>query len=76
LKAQENKKYVTITSAKSLSGKTRQELASMFPEKLMLYQTDPSLLAGIKIRTSDTEFEVSVKNNLDSLVSYLMQQYD
>jgi F0F1-type ATP synthase delta subunit len=76
IKAQESKKYVTITSAKSLSRKSQEELASLFPDKKIVYVTDPSLLAGIKIRTNDTEYEMSINSNINALMNNLLQQYD
>ena len=70
---EENKKYVTITSVNVLKSQEKKEFQELFPGKELLYHTDPSLIAGVKVRTHDTEYELSINNIINSISSHLKQ---
>ena len=73
LRNEENKKYVTITSVNVLKSQDKKEFEEMFPGKEIVYQTDPTLIAGVKVRTHDTEYELSIDNIISSLTNHLKQ---
>ena len=73
LRTEENKKYVTITSVNLLKSQEKKEFQEMFPGKELVYETDPDLIAGVKVRTHDTEYELSINNIINSITSHLKQ---
>lgn len=73
IRNEENKKYVTITSVNVLKSQDKKEFQEMFPGKEIVYKADPSLIAGVKVRTHDTEYELSINNIINSISSHLKQ---
>jgi F-type H+-transporting ATPase subunit delta len=61
-----------IASAKELSGDQKQEIERTLAAKLgksirATYQTDPSLIGGIRARVASREYDASVKGKLESM---------
>ena len=71
--SEENKKYVTITSVNLLKSQEKKDFQEMFPGKELVYQTDTTLIAGVKVRTHDTEYELSINNIINSISQHLKQ---
>lgn len=66
LKNREQKKtvVVTVTSKKRLY---KSEFAKLYPNKRIVHEIDPSLIAGIKILDNDVLFEMNLKNSLERI---------
>ena len=61
-----------IASAKDLSGEQKQEIEHTLAAKLgksirANFQTDPTLIAGIRARVASREYDASVKGKLESM---------
>lgn len=54
----------------------KEIFANMFPDKNIIFISNPSLLLGLKIIDNDVIYDLSLKNNLVSLVQHLQHIYD
>jgi F-type H+-transporting ATPase subunit delta len=69
-----------IASAQELSGEQKQEIERTLAVKLgksirANYQTDPTLIGGIRARVAAREYDASVKGKLESMRRRLAFQY-
>lgn len=76
LKSFENKNSVTITLPRLPEEEEKKKFSSLFPEKKIVYNIDPSLLVGVKIKDNDLITEISLKDTLEDMVDYIDQNYD
>lgn len=53
-----------------------EQIQTLFPDKKIVMQVDPSLLLGMKLQHNDDIFEVSLKNTLDKITEHIEEQYD
>lgn len=78
LKKLEQKKSIIIVipnekiSKKSLS----MQLKKIFPDRKIIYQTDPSLLLGIRIIDNDLIYELNLKDTLEQISTHIIKAYD
>jgi len=68
-----NKKLVVSSPTENFDTKSFEKL---FPEKRIVFKKDPSLLLGIQIVDNDIEYEFSLKNSFDKILSYIEKNYD
>lgn len=68
-----NKKLIVSVPSDSFGVKAFEKL---FPNKRIVLKIDPSLLLGVSIIDNDTEYEFSLKNSLDKILSYIEKDYD
>lgn len=68
-----NKKLIVSTPSGSSDAKSFEKL---FPDKKIVFKRDPSLLLGISIIDNDIEYEFSLKNSLDKILTYIEKEYD
>ncbi len=74
LKSYESKKNIIITLP--FLGSDKKTFEKLFPNKMIVYKKDPSLMVGIKIIDNDTVYEFDLKNTLDNIISHIKQNYD
>lgn len=53
-----------------------EQIQTLFPDKKIVMQVDPSLLLGMRLQHNDDIFEVSLKNTLDKITKHIEEQYD
>ncbi|MDP3988293.1 MAG: F0F1 ATP synthase subunit delta [Candidatus Levybacteria bacterium] len=71
LKNNEDKNTVVVSSAISLRDQQKKMIKSLFPGKKILYNTNESLIAGIRIRENDILYEMDFKDSLTNLLSHV-----
>lgn len=54
----------------------RKKHQLMYPNKKIIYEVDPSLFLGARIKQDDTITEYSVKDSLTAIAEYLEDEYD
>lgn len=52
------------------------ELKETFPNKKIVYKTNPSLIAGIRIINDDRIYEANIKNSLQNIFNHVEDIYD
>jgi len=57
------------------SENTEKKFKNIFPNRKILLRIDPELLLGARITDDDNVFELSLKNTLDKITSYI-EKYD
>lgn len=75
LKNMENKNTVTVI----LPFENRVEnlkFGKIFPDKKIIYRTDPALIAGMKIINNDIIYEFDLKDTLMDIVQNIKTSYD
>lgn len=76
LKLMEQKKKVYIALPKaSVYNTSKKDLEHLFPEKELIVEEDPSLLLGMRVVDNDMVYEMSLKNQLESILDEVEQQY-
>ena len=76
LKNWENKKSVVITMPYPPKNEDKYKFLTLFPDKKIVYNIDPSLLVGVKIKNDDLITEINLKDTLRNIVDYISQTYD
>lgn len=71
LKSEEEKKLIRVTSAKELTDGSRKMIQNRFPDKKVLYSIDPTMINGIRIIEKDNEYEISLNQTFNDIISYL-----
>ncbi len=76
LKRYEKKNTVIVDLPLVAETDDKKEIQHLFGEKIILYNTDPTLLAGIRITDDDIIYELSIKNSLNKILESIEQNYD
>lgn len=76
LKAYERERNVVVNVAQPLKDEEKDKIASIFTNKHIIYKTDPSIILGAKIIEEDMEYDISLKRNLERIVSHITTAYD
>ena len=76
LKRYEKKATVSIDLAHDAEMSEKKEIQNLYPEKKIIYNTDPTLLAGIRITNDDIIYELSMKDSLNKILATIEQNYD
>lgn len=76
LKFAEKKSTVLVESPFTIDSDSTKEIQGVFPSKKIVYNVDPSLLLGMKITDNDDVYDLSLKNKLERIESFLEEQYD
>lgn len=72
LKNIENRKSVIVTVVDiSFTSDVIKKIKSIFKGKRVLIKEDKSLIAGIKISDYDMVYELSLKNKIDKIISFI-----
>ena len=51
-------------------------IKTTFPKKKVKFNTDPTLITGVKIVSEDLIYDFNLKDTLEDLVEHIRQQYD
>lgn len=76
LKTFEKEQSIIVRAAFAPSDFDKKMFTSLFLNKHIVFETSPSLLLGIKIIDNDMEYELNLKNKLESMLSYLSKRND
>lgn len=76
LKRYEKKSTTYVDLPHNAEMSEKKEIQTLFPEKKILYNTDPTLLAGIRITNDDIIYELSMKDSLNKILTAIEQNYD
>lgn len=71
LKLIEKKKAIVVTLPKK--NIKIKDLQKLYPGKKIIYEHDPSLIAGIKITQNDVLYELNLKNSLENIKQSLTE---
>lgn len=70
LKNWQRQRNVIVTLPKLADKESQNNLKKIFPDKQIINEIDPSLLIGINIIDCDLVYNLSLKNQLEDIVSY------
>lgn len=76
LKAKVKQKSVVITLPFPASREEQEKHKEMYPGKKIIYEIDPSLFVGMKIQQNDTITEYDLKDTLENLQEFIVNEYD
>lgn len=77
LKTRERKQTVIVTMPKSPTIQEEEKLESVFSDKKIVYQIDPSLIAGIRVVNGDEwVYDLNVKNSLNHILEEIKEVYE
>lgn len=76
LKRYEKKATVYIDLPQDPEMSEKKEMEALYPEKKIIYNTDPTLLAGVRITNDDIIYELSMKDSLNKILATIEQNYD
>lgn len=76
LKKSEQKRNVQVLLPQESFKGEEAILKSMFPNKKVKLEIDPTLLLGVKIINNDIISEFNLKNTLEKLKAHILEQYD
>lgn len=74
LKAMEAKKNLIVTVP--FANIPNEAIKEIFPNKIIVYKKDESLMLGVKIADNDIIYEFTLKNTLENIISHIKQNYD
>lgn len=74
LSSLENRKKLIVSApSEDFDEKAFEKL---FPNKRIVFRKNPSLLLGVSIIDNDIEYEFSLKNLFDKILTYIEKDYD
>lgn len=76
IKQYEKKTTVFVDLPYVVEKTTDQEIKALFPQKKILYNTDPTLFAGVRITDNDIIYELSINDTLNKILATIEQNYD
>lgn len=53
-----------------------EQVQTLFPDKKVVMQFDPTLLLGMRLQENDDIYEMSLKKTLDKITQHIEEQYD
>ncbi len=71
LRQEEKKKIVFVTTPKPLSVEDRDKIKTLFPQKDLVEQIDPSMIAGIKIVENDEAYEMDLNKTFHDIIRFV-----
>lgn len=71
LKNYENKNSVIITLPSLPKEEDTKKFSSLFPNKKIVYNIDPSLMLGVRIKNRDLITEVNLKDTLEDMLKHV-----
>ncbi len=54
----------------------QEQIQTLFPDKKVVMQFDPTLLLGMKLQENDDIYEMSLKKTLNKITEHIEEQYD
>lgn len=74
LKKWENETSVIISLPKMPGIEEQKIFLNLFTNKKIVYNIDPSLLVGVKIKNNDLIYNFNLKNTLENLIKHISKQ--
>lgn len=71
LKKKENKLIVYIDYALSLSEENKKKFGDLFPDKKVIFRSDPQLLMGIRVTQDDMVYNLNINSAFGQIREYL-----
>lgn len=72
LRELEKSKQVTVFVPRLYKSKEiEKKISDSFPGKKIIFQQDPSLMAGLRVENNDLVYELSLNNTLENLKNYI-----
>ena len=71
IKNLENQRSVIVSLPKPLKKTEMKIMEKIYKNKKIVYDIDPNLMLGMKIKDNDMLYEMDLKNTLDDLVEYI-----
>jgi F0F1-type ATP synthase delta subunit len=68
-------KRVYVTSSDNLSKDQQTNLKKSYPEKDLIFTTDSTIGAGIKIQDNDTIFDLTFKKHITDMIGELTKDF-
>jgi F0F1-type ATP synthase delta subunit len=76
LRLNENANNVYVTLPSKPDTNFSDNIHSLFPNKKVLYDINPSINPGIRITVGDLLYEVSLRDRIQKIITYIEQSYD
>lgn len=73
LKNAENKKTVVISLPKAPAPKEKEMIQAIYPDKIIVYDIDPSLLLGIRTTDNDLVYNSNLQSSFNNIISYISE---
>ena len=76
LKSREKQDSIFVDSQYALEDTYENMLNDLYPDKKIIYNTDDSLVSGIKITNNDLIYEMSIRSALEKILEKVKENYD
>lgn len=76
LRKWEEKNSVVVTLPGLPTDTDKKRFLALFPDKKIIYNIDPSILVGVKIKNNDLITELNLKDTIDNIASFSSKIYD
>lgn len=76
LKKWEQKNSVVITLPGLPTDTNKKKFLDLFPNKKIIYNIDPSILIGVKIKNDDLITELNLKDTINNIALFSSKIYD
>lgn len=76
IKQYEKKTTVFVDMPSAPTDTEKKEIKGLYPGKKILYNTDQTLIAGVRITNDDIIYELSMKDSLNKILATIEQNYD
>lgn len=76
IKQYEKKTTVFVDLPFIVQESEKKQIQTLFPKKKILYNTDQTLLAGLRITDYDIIYELSMRDSLNKMLERIEQNYD
>ena len=76
LKNYEKKLSVTVNTPYELDNQHKNMFSQLYPDKKMIFQTNQSLILGLRITDNDTVYELDLQSQLNNILTKIEQDYD
>jgi hypothetical protein len=73
---QEKTVRVVVPDITVIDNKMLSKIKSFYPKKRVVVEQNSELILGAKIMDNDLVYDLSLKNRLDSLNDFMIEQYD
>ncbi len=76
LKTREKQESVFVDSAFTMGNAYQSMFEDLYPDKKIIYNTDDSLVSGVKITNGDLIYEMSIRSALEKILEKAKENYD
>ncbi len=76
LKSREIQDSIFVDAPFAIANTCEIMFEDLYPDKKIIYNTDESLVSGVKITNGDLIYEMSIKNALEKILEKVKENYD